>query len=122
VILITTSITAENYIVPYNSTVTADIILQGLPTYNRDFQIFDLDTGRFSSIEGQTFVDIDGYSKATVQYNSFKCSNTGLHRAVLELEDYSQFQYEVPLFISGKSMTKIFSNFNIPEILIGNCR
>lgn len=80
--------------------------------YNPDFKIVDWRTERTSTIGGQVFVDIkDGYLKLTAQYNSFKCANTGIHRAVLQLEDYSQFEYELPspLIISGK--LKFFSNF-----------
>ena len=70
-------------------------------------------------------MDIDGYLKVTAQYNSFKCSNTGIHRAVLEMEDYSQFQYELPspLLISSKRITRIFSKittiyyFDMPSYL-----
>ena len=70
----------------------------------------DWRTGEFSSIE-HSFENTNGYLILKVQYNSFKCSNTGIHRAVLELEDYSQFQYELqsPLLISGKNSARIFS-------------
>ncbi len=108
-ILITASITPENYTASYNSTFKAEIILQGLPFYNPDFQIIDWRTGKVSTIEGQTFLVIrDGYLKLTAQYNSFKCSNTGIHRAVVQLADYTQFQYELPtpLLISGKRFSK----------------
>ena len=117
-IVIKASITPENYTVQYNSTFKTETILQGLPVYNIDFQIVDWRTGKASSIEGLTFVDSrDGYLKLTAQYNSFECSHTGVHRTVLELEDYSQFQYELsrPLLISGKTITKTSSNFNMPS-------
>ena len=117
-IVIKASITPENYTVQYNSTFKTETILQGLPVYNIDFQIVDWRTGKASSIEGLTFVDSrDGYLKLTAQYNSFECSHTGVHRTVLELEDYSQFQYELsrPLLISGKTITKTSSNFNRPS-------
>jgi hypothetical protein len=109
----------ENYVVPYNSTFKAEIILQGSSTiYNPDLHIVDWRTGKASANQGLTFEEIrDGYLKLTAQYNSFECSNTGVHRTVLELEDYSQFQYELssPLLISGKTITKISSNFDMPS-------
>ena len=104
-IVITALITPSNYTVPYNSSFKAELILQGLPIYNPDFKIVDWRTEITSTIEGQVFVDFeDGYLKLTAQYNLFKCANTGIHRAVLQLKDYSQFEYElpIPLIISGK--------------------
>ena len=109
VTILSASVTPENYIVSYNSTFWAEIILQGFPSYNRDFQIMDWRTGNFSSIE-HTFENTNGYLILTVQYSSFNCSNTGIHRAVLELEDHSQLQYELqhPLLISGKNSASKF--------------
>ena len=104
-IVITALITPSNYTVPYNSSYKAELILQGLPIYNPDVKIVDWRTEITSTIEGQVFVDIEyGYLKLTAQYNLFKCANTGIHRAVLQLKDYSQFEYElpIPLIISGK--------------------
>ena len=104
-IVITALITPSNYTVPYNSSFKAELILQGLPIYNPDFKIVDWRTEITSTIEGEVFVDFeDGYLKLTAQYNLFKCANTGIHRAVLQLKDYSQFEYElpIPLIISGK--------------------
>ncbi|CAB4025155.1 protocadherin Fat 4-like, partial [Paramuricea clavata] len=121
-IVVTTSIMPENYIVPYHSTFKAEIILQGSSTvYNPDLQIVDWRTGKNSSNQGLTFVEIrDGYLKLTAQYNSFECSNTGVHRTVLELEDYSQFEYELSrsLLISDPDPPQITSVIGISESAI----
>ena len=103
--------TPGNYTISYNSSFNAEIILQGpgLSNYNSDFQIIDWRTEKVSTIQGQTSVDIrDGYLKLKAQYKSFKCANTGVHRAVVELPDYTQFLYElpIPLLISGKRDSK----------------
>lgn len=103
-IIISTSISPQTYTaLPYNSTVTVELILQGSPSYNRDFEVKDWRTDTFSSLESRTFAELDGYSKFTAHYASFMCTNTGVHRAVLEQEDYSQLQYEPqdPLLIAG---------------------
>jgi hypothetical protein len=97
----------QDLTISYNSTFNAEIILQGpgLSIHNYDFQTVDWRTEKISTIQGQRLIDVrDGYLHATAQYDSFKCPNTGVHRAVLELPDYTQFQYELPspLLISGK--------------------
>ena len=61
----------------------------------------------------------DGFLKSTAQYNSFKCANTGIHLAVLQLENYSEFQYELPspLFISGKIISPNFKSINLVKYM-----
>ena len=95
--------TPSNLTTSFNSTFRGEMVSQGLLQYNADLEMANWQTGEFSSINTPISQEyIDGYVKYTALQTSFSCANTGVYRAVLESQDYSELRYDtLPVFVAG---------------------